>query len=102
MCHGCVPRARSVRDWKRQRFRRLQTPDVALKYGHDLMQLALHGGDDYELLFTFLRAKQSSAEVLSRCASHPHWKNHPKAGVAGAGRERPREAPHTGGWDPFR
>jgi len=30
----------------------VQPRDLALKHGRDLLQLALHGGDDYELLFT--------------------------------------------------
>ncbi len=31
---------------------RVRLPDVALKQRHDPLRLALHGGDDYELLFT--------------------------------------------------
>jgi len=31
---------------------RVRVPDVALKQGRDSLHLALHGGDDYELLFT--------------------------------------------------
>jgi thiamine-monophosphate kinase len=30
----------------------VQVPDVALEHGQDSVHLALHGGDDYELLFT--------------------------------------------------
>src|SRR5712664_593723 len=37
---------------ERAKIPQVQSPHLALKHGHDPMKLALHGGDDYELLFT--------------------------------------------------
>ncbi len=45
----------------------VRIPNVALKRGRDAMQLALHGGDDYELLFTIL--PQNPAGANPECSS---------------------------------
>ena len=37
---------------EKTRIPQVQIPDVALKKGHDPLRFALHGGDDYELLFS--------------------------------------------------
>src|SRR5712692_10025045 len=81
----------------------VRSPDVALKHGHDPIHLALHGGDDYELLFTVPPRK---AKLLP--------KNFKGVGLTAIGRiTRERELlvlvedGHAKqlrplGWDPFR
>jgi len=48
---------------EKSKIPKVQIPNVAFKHGHDPLQLALHGGDDYELLFTVLPRK---AKLLPR------------------------------------
>jgi thiamine-monophosphate kinase len=79
------------------------TPDDALKHGHDPVQLALHGGDDYELLFTVPPRK---AKLLPKT-----FRGVELSAIGRITREREllvlEENGHTRqlmprGWDPFR
>ena len=81
----------------------VQSPHLALKHGHDPMQLALHGGDDYELLFTVPPRK---AKLLPKS-----FRGVALTAIGRITRERAllvleangRAAQFTpGGWDPFR
>jgi len=81
----------------------VRTPDIALKHGHDPMQLALHGGDDYELLFTVPPRK---TKFLPKTFQGVRL-----SAIGKITREREllvleengRESQFTpGGWDPFR
>jgi thiamine-monophosphate kinase len=77
--------------------------DVARKYGLDPSFLALHGGDDYELLFTVPPQK---AKSLPR--SYQGVKLTPIGSITKEEKlvirdESSRERPlPEGGWDPFR
>jgi thiamine-monophosphate kinase len=81
----------------------VRAAEVALKHGHDPLHLALHGGDDYELLFTIPPHK---AKLLPKT-----FRGLPLTAIGKITRERDllvREEngcawqllPH--GWDPFR
>jgi thiamine-monophosphate kinase len=81
----------------------VQTRDLALKHGHNPMQLALHGGDDYELLFTVPPRK---AKLLPKT-----FRGVGLTAIGKITRERAllvleangRATQFTpGGWDPFR
>ena len=88
---------------EKQKLPRAQIPDVPPKHGHDSVQLALHGGDDYELLFTVSPRK---AKLLPKIFQG--------VGLTAIGRiTRERELLVleengsarpliAGGWDPFR
>jgi thiamine-monophosphate kinase len=81
----------------------VRVPDSNRKHGLDSLQLALHGGDDYELLFT---VSPDKAGMLPRkfknLALTRIGKITEQSGVVllqRTGGERPL---HPGGWDPFR
>jgi thiamine-monophosphate kinase len=88
---------------ERARIPHVQTRDLALKHGHDPMQLALHGGDDYELLFTVPPQKAkllpNSFRGVSLTAIGKITRERELLVQEENGRER-----HLipSGWDPFR
>jgi thiamine-monophosphate kinase len=51
LLHLCAASAVGAR-LEKARIPQVRTTDVAIRHGHDPLQFALHGGDDYELLFT--------------------------------------------------
>jgi thiamine-monophosphate kinase len=77
-------------------------PVTSLARGGDARSLALHGGDDYELLFTVARknvARLPRAFRGLRLTRIGEITRGRKILVAEGGRELPLDA---GGWDPFR
>jgi thiamine-monophosphate kinase len=81
----------------------VRTLDLAIKHGRDPLQLALHGGDDYELLFTVPPRK---AKLLPKTFQGVRL-----TAIGKITRERELllldENGHAtrilpGGWDPFR
>jgi thiamine-monophosphate kinase len=81
---------------------RVRVSDAAFKQGHDPLQLALHGGDDYELLFT---VSQRTAKLLPNS-----FRGVPLTSIGRITRKRKLLLKENGrviqltprGWDPFR
>lgn len=85
------------------RIPQTRNSDAARKLGLYPLELALHGGDDYELLFTVPPQKaRSLPKVFRGVKLTPIGRMTQKANLVISdenGRERPLVA---GGWDPFR
>jgi thiamine-monophosphate kinase len=86
-----------------ERIPQTRNAEVARKYGMDSFALALHGGDDYELLFTVPPRKAKSLptffQSLSLTPIGKITKGSKLVVLEESGRERPLL---SGGWDPFR
>lgn len=80
-----------------------QLPGAVRQHGADPLQLALHGGDDYELLFTVRPDKVNmlpkSFHGVPLTAIGKITEHCELLLLSQKGRERPL---HPGGWDPFR
>jgi thiamine-monophosphate kinase len=85
------------------RIPQTRNPDAARKLGLDPLDLALHGGDDYELLFTVPpRKAKSLPNAFQGAKLTPIGSITQKVKLVVSdenGSERPLAA---GGWDPFR
>jgi thiamine-monophosphate kinase len=81
----------------------VQTPDLALKHGRDPLQLALHGGDDYELVFTVPPRKASLLPKSFRSVRlTPIGKITRKRELLVLEENGRARQLIPGGWDPFR
>jgi thiamine-monophosphate kinase len=81
----------------------VQLPDLALKHGRDPLQLALHGGDDYELLFTVPPRKANLLPKSFRGVGLTPIGKITQERVLLVLEENGRASHFTsGGWDPFR
>ena len=82
---------------------RFPTPDMARKYGVDPLRLALHGGDDYELLFTVPLGK---AKLLPRAFQSIRLTSigriTPESKLVLRDEDGGEQPLAAGGWDPFR
>ena len=82
---------------------RARNPDSAQKLGLDPLDLALHGGDDYELLFTVPPQKATSLPNAFRGARLSSIGRITQGTKLVVCEENGRESPlAAGGWDPFR
>jgi thiamine-monophosphate kinase len=88
---------------ERERIPQTRNTEVARKYGMDSFALALHGGDDYELLFTVpqhkIKSLPSSFQGVGLTPIGRIAKGSKLVVLEENGRERPLV---SGGWDPFR
>ena len=86
-----------------ERIPQTRNAELARKYGMDSFALALHGGDDYELLFTVPPRKAKSVPTYFQSLSLTRIGKITKGSklivLEDNGREKQLEA---GGWDPFR
>ncbi|HEX8881322.1 MAG TPA: thiamine-phosphate kinase [Candidatus Acidoferrum sp.] len=81
----------------------LRTPDMAHKYGLDPLQLALHGGDDYELLFTVPRRKAKLVpHAFQSIPLTPIGQIAKQSRLVLRDRNSREQLLAAGGWDPFR
>jgi thiamine-monophosphate kinase len=81
----------------------VQTRDLALKHGRNPLHLALHGGDDYELLFTVPPRKAKLLPKTFRGVALTPIGKITRERVLLVLDESGRASQFTpGGWDPFR
>jgi thiamine-monophosphate kinase len=81
----------------------LRTSDIARKYGLDPFKLALHGGDDYELLFTVsLRKARLLPRAFQGIPLTPIGKITKQSELVLRDENGREQLLAAGGWDPFR